>query len=118
MALSTTRTAAQQAVKSIGVLLYPGFELLDVTGPLEMLGSRVLSEHLAKDDASLSFTYISSSSTAGPVASAQAGARLVADCQTTVHEKFHSNNVIQCKNKQNCLENLLPHWWLPHELMR
>ena len=80
MALSATKAAAQQAIKTIGVLLYPGFELLDVTGPLEMLGSRVLSEHLAKDDASLSFSYISSCSTAGPVASAQAGARLVADC--------------------------------------
>ena len=82
MALSTTRAAAQQAIaKTIGVLLYPGFELLDVTGPLEMLGSTVLAEH-AKDTlgASLSFTYISTDDAPGPVASAQGGARLVADC--------------------------------------
>ena len=56
-------------MRTIGMLLFPGFELLDVFGPLEVFGSRVVAHALrvctvARD--------------AGPVASAQAP-RAVAD---------------------------------------
>jgi putative intracellular protease/amidase len=33
-------------VKSVGTLLFPGFELLDVFGPLEMFGTLPESYHL------------------------------------------------------------------------
>jgi transcriptional regulator GlxA family with amidase domain len=56
------------AQKTVGVLLFPDFELLDVFGPLEAFGH-------AKDW----FRLVTVAETPGPVASAQ-GPRAVADC--------------------------------------
>jgi transcriptional regulator GlxA family with amidase domain len=55
--------------RSLGVLLFPGFELLDVFGPLEAFGMRVAREH---------FEAVLVAEQAGPVESAQ-GPRAVAD---------------------------------------
>jgi hypothetical protein len=37
--LLTTTLPAQEPPKNLGVLLFPGFELLDATGPLEVWGN-------------------------------------------------------------------------------
>ncbi len=54
-------------MKTVGTLLFPGFELLDVFGPLEMFGA-------LRDDFSLQMI----AETAGPVASRQ-GPKAIAD---------------------------------------
>ena len=56
-------------MRTLGVLLFPDFELLDVFGPLEVFGNRVVTDH---------FRVCTIAETAGPVASAQ-GPRAVAD---------------------------------------
>jgi transcriptional regulator GlxA family with amidase domain len=55
--------------RTLGVLLFPAFELLDVFGPLEALGNLLLREH---------YRVLTVAAEAGPVASAQ-GTRAVAD---------------------------------------
>jgi putative intracellular protease/amidase len=54
-------------MKTVGTLLFPGFELLDVFGPLEMFGA-------LRDDFSLEMV----AATAGPIASRQ-GPKAIAD---------------------------------------
>jgi transcriptional regulator GlxA family with amidase domain len=56
-------------MRTVGMLLFPGFELLDVFGPLEVFGSRVVANE---------FHVCTVAREAGPVASAQ-GPRAVAD---------------------------------------
>jgi transcriptional regulator GlxA family with amidase domain len=56
-------------MRTLGVLLFPGFELLDVFGPLEAFGHRLLGEH---------YRVRLVAEQAGAVASAQ-GPRAVAD---------------------------------------
>jgi transcriptional regulator GlxA family with amidase domain len=55
--------------RTVGALLFPGFELLDVFGPLEVLGNRLVTEH---------FRVLTIAAEAGAIASAQ-GPRAVAD---------------------------------------
>lgn len=57
-------------MKTLGTLLFPGFELLDVTGPLEVLGNRNLDP--------VPFRLVSVAETAGLVASVQ-GPRMEAE---------------------------------------
>jgi transcriptional regulator GlxA family with amidase domain len=56
-------------MRTIGVLLFPQFELLDVCGPIEVLGHRLLADRQR---------VVTIAHEAGPVASVQ-GARLLAD---------------------------------------
>jgi transcriptional regulator GlxA family with amidase domain len=56
-------------MRTLGVLLFPDFELLDVFGPLEAFGNLVVREH---------FRVLTVAAEAGPVASAQ-GPRALAD---------------------------------------
>jgi transcriptional regulator GlxA family with amidase domain len=60
---------ADGARRTLGVVLFPGFELLDVFGPLEVFGNR-----LVQDD----YRVLLAAERVGPVASAQS-ARAVAD---------------------------------------
>ena len=55
--------------RTVGVVLFPEFELLDVFGPIEALGHRLVREH---------FHVLTVAAQAGPVVSAQ-GTRAVAD---------------------------------------
>ena len=59
--------AREETLRTLGVVLFPGFELLDVYGPLEAYG------HLPE-----AFRIVQVAAQAGPVASAQ-GPRVVAD---------------------------------------
>jgi transcriptional regulator GlxA family with amidase domain len=69
-----THTASSSKPLALGVILYPGFELLDVFGPLEMftaLGSELLTAHMIAESA-------------GPIAAAVGaegpiGPRVIAD---------------------------------------
>src|SRR5262245_51656688 len=56
-------------MRTVGVLLFPDFELLDVFGPLEAFGNRGVRDH---------YRVLTVAATAGPVASAQ-GTRAIAD---------------------------------------
>ena len=56
-------------MRTLGVLLFPGFELLDAFGPLEVFGHRLVAQHYRVTTIALE---------AGPVVSAQ-GPRAVAD---------------------------------------
>jgi len=56
-------------MRTLGVVLFPEFELLDVFGPLEVFGNRVVQHH---------YRVCTVAETAGPVASAQ-GPRAIAD---------------------------------------
>jgi transcriptional regulator GlxA family with amidase domain len=56
-------------LRTLGVLLFPGFELLDVFGPLEVFGNLLVREH---------YRVLTAAAETGPVASAQ-GTRAVAD---------------------------------------
>ena len=56
-------------MRTVGVLLFPEFELLDVFGPLEVFGSRLVAHHLR---------VCTVAREAGPVPSAQ-GPRAIAD---------------------------------------
>ena len=56
-------------MRTLGVLLFPGFELLDVFGPLEAFGIRPAKDH---------FEAVLIAAESGPVASAQ-GAKAIAD---------------------------------------
>ena len=56
-------------MRVVGVLLFPEFELLDVFGPLEVFGNRILQHH---------YRVCTVAEAAGPIASAQ-GTRAVAD---------------------------------------
>jgi len=56
-------------MRTLGVLLFPDFELLDVFGPLEAFGHRLARDH---------FRVCTVAATAGPVASVQ-GTRAIAD---------------------------------------
>jgi transcriptional regulator GlxA family with amidase domain len=57
------------AVRTVGVVLFPGFEVLDVFGPVEAFAHRLLHDH---------FRVVTVAERPGPVASAQ-GQRAVAD---------------------------------------
>ena len=64
--------------RTLGVLLFPGFELLDVFGPLEAFGIRPAKEH---------FDTVLVAAAAGPVASAQ-GAKAVAEAALDDARRF------------------------------
>ena len=57
------------ALRTVGVVLFPGFELLDVFGPVEAFAHRLLHDH---------FRVVTVAERPGPVESAQ-GQRAVAD---------------------------------------
>lgn len=57
------------ALRTVGVVLFPGFELLDVFGPVEAFAHRLLQDH---------FRVVTVAERPGPVESAQ-GQRAVAD---------------------------------------
>jgi transcriptional regulator GlxA family with amidase domain len=63
------RRMTDSRVRTVGVLLFPGFELLDVFGPLEVFGNRVVTER---------YRTCTVAAEAGAVTSAQ-GARALAD---------------------------------------
>ncbi len=94
------KTAAPAKPRTLGVVLYPGFELLDVYGPVEIFGNLRPNVKVVMVAAA-----------AGPVASAQ-GPKVVADCGFDDCPELDLVLVPGGRGTLNELKNAKLHEWL------